>query len=107
VRIFLAVLLAMGMIGCSSGFTNQGRMTRYITPEVEATWIREGEPIKFEDELWYPQDKVDILKDDEVLRLGAQNGIEFFIDKIDVRPYNRLYTKFGKNTFRVFQKNDD
>lgn len=106
-RTVLTILLILGVTGCTNGFANRGRMTTYAAPESEVQWIRNGEPIEFESELWYPQDRVDILKDTEVLRLGKYKGVEFFVDKVDVRPYNRLYTKLGDNTFRVFLKRNN
>ncbi len=42
--------------------------------------------------------------DSEVLLLGEYRNVQFFIDKIDVRPYARLYTKFANNQFRFFKK---
>jgi hypothetical protein len=43
--------------------------------------------------------------DNEVYLMGEHKGVQFFIEKIDVRPYNQLYTKMARNKFRVFQKN--
>ena len=71
---------------------------------MEAEWIRNGEPIEFEDELWYPADSIEIFLDSEVSLIGEYQGVQFFIDKVDVRPFERLYTKFGRNKFRFFEK---
>lgn len=72
---------------------------------LEAAWIREGEPIIFEGTSWYPQDDIENLFENELYLLGEYQGVEYFVEKMDVRPYNRLYTKFGKNRFRLFEKN--
>ena len=42
--------------------------------------------------------------DSEVSVVGEYQSVQFFIDKVDVRPYERLYTKFGRNKFRLFEK---
>ncbi len=78
--------------------------TSFDYPIWEAEWIRSGEPIEFEGELWYPSDDTEILLDNEVFLLDEYKGVEFFIEKTDVRPYNNLFTKFGHNKFRIFTK---
>ena len=104
-------VLACGLVllggggGCSSNIQgNTGQMSVYNAPAQEAKWIRDGEPMEFEGELWYPEDAVDVLLDSEVLLLGECQGVQIFVDKVDVRPFRALYTKFGKNTFRIFNK---
>ena len=101
---FGIVLMAVFLTGCFSMQNNQGNMQKYDSPSLEAEWIRNGDPIEFEGDLWYPQDAIDILLDSEVARVGEHQQVEFFIEKTDVRPYNRLYTKFGRNKFRIYQK---
>ena len=97
------VLLAAS--GCANGVQgNVGNMAVYPVPTVEAQWIRDGEPIEFEGELWYPMDMVDILLDSEVVPVADYRQVQVFIERIDVRPYHRLYTKFGRNKFRIFTK---
>jgi len=91
--------------GCMSMEGNVGQMTVYATPAQEADWIRNGDPIEYEDELWYPRDRIELLLDSEVVLLGIYKEVQFFVEARDVRPYNRLYTKFGKNKFRIFGKN--
>ena len=101
-------LLGFGFVfmllsGCSANGHNN-LLSEYHTPQEEADWIIEGRPIEFEGELWFPQDNVDILLDSEVSLVGEYKGVQFFVEKIDVRPYDRLYTKFGRNKFRAFTK---
>lgn len=97
------ILLTAFNSGCfsSSGSDNGVTLYKAISPEPE--WIRNGEPIEFEGELWYPRDTVDILTDSEVILLGKYRDIPFYLQAVDVRPYERLYTKFGTNKFRVFE----
>ena len=90
--------------GCQTSTGNVGQVQSYVLAQAEADWIRNGEPIKFENELWYPQDGVESLLDLEVSSVGVYQGVQFFVDKTDVRPYNRLYTKFGRNLFRYYEK---
>jgi hypothetical protein len=92
------------MISCNGTFENVRSEGHYSFPKLEPQWIRDGNPIIFEEEAWYPQDDIDVFLDDEVYPLGEYQGVEFFIDKADVRPYDRLYTKFAENKFRVYEK---
>jgi len=49
-------------------------------------------------------DNIEILLDKEMIILEEYRGIQFFVDRTDVRPLNRLYTKFSENKFRTYQK---
>ena len=100
----MVIILILSLNGCRYGAGNEGSVQNYPTMVVEPVWIRNGEPLEFEGELWYPVDGVESLLDSEIYLLGEYRNIQFFIDKVDVRPYNRLYTKFGKNKFRYFKK---
>ncbi len=91
---------------CQTTKGNAGRIQNYPLLSTEAEWIRHGEPIEFEGNLWYPADGVESLTDSEVYILGEYRGVQYFADKVDVRPYERLYTKFDKNKFRYFKKKD-
>ena len=104
-RFVSAVILLAAVSGCAQHEGNTGQMATFIVPSTEAKWIRDGQPIEFEGENWHPQDEIDVLLDSEVEKMGEYNGVEFFIEKMDVRPFNRLYTKFARNKFRVFEKN--
>ena len=100
--------LSVSLFGCSAT-AEKNVLAEFRIPQKEADWIVEGKPIEYQGELWYPQDAVDILLDSEVKLVGEYKGVQFFVEKTDVRPYNRLYTKFGQNKFRIFEKriNDD
>lgn len=102
-NLFLILCIAV-ILGCQSVSTRQAQVQQYAFPETEAEWIRNGEPIEFEGELWFPADGMETLLDSEVYLAGEYKGAEIFIEKLDVRPLNRLYTKFGKNKFRFFEK---
>ncbi|MCB9772426.1 MAG: hypothetical protein H6754_07750 [Candidatus Omnitrophica bacterium] len=101
----LGIMFVVGTVslGCSSTSENEGSFTMYKFKTPESEWIRNGEPIEFEGELWYPRDSVDILTDSEVTPLGVYRDVPYYLQTIDVRPYDRLYTKFGKNKFRLFE----
>ncbi len=98
------VLSLLFLAGCATQTGNVGNVQSYMSPSVEAKWIRDGEPIEFEGELWYPADGIESLLDSEVYHIGEYKDVQIFIDKLDVRPYERLYTKYGKNQFRYFAK---
>lgn len=98
----------LGMVwvisGCQSSAGNIGQLQSYQIPASEAAWIQNGEPIEFENETWFPQDGTESLIDSEVQLVGEFRGVQFFTDKEDVRPFKRLYTKFGRNKYRYFEK---
>jgi len=94
-------------VSLSCAFTRENVQDRsYAIPQIEVEWIRNGEPIEFEAEKWYPLDAVESLTDDEIYLAGEYRDIEFFTEKMDVRPFGRVYTKFSRNKFRVFEKDD-
>ena len=101
----LSVCLSLVFLaaGCASP---GGKGSNWISTSVavEPEWIRNGEPIEFEGELWYPADSVENLLNSEVYQVGEYREIQVFVDYTDVKPYDRLYTKFSKNKFRFFQK---
>ena len=89
---------------CQRMGVNVGRMQSYAISPMESDWIRHGEPIKVENQLWYPADGVEGFLDSEMYLVGEHRGVQVFVDKVDVRPYDRLYTKFDRNKFRFFEK---
>lgn len=97
-------LMILVAVGCQSTGGNIGHVHSFPLTAMEAEWIRNGEPIEFEEELWYPADNVESFLDSEMNLVGEYQGVQFFIDKVDVRPYDRLYTKFSRNKFRFFEK---
>ena len=103
--IFL-VLCAMVILisGCLTSGGNVGELQSYPFPSREAEWILNGEPIEYETDLWYPKDGVENFLDSEVYLLGEYRGVQLFVEKQDVRPYDRIYTKFGRNQYRYFEK---
>ncbi|HBO97579.1 MAG TPA: hypothetical protein DE315_00600 [Candidatus Omnitrophica bacterium] len=106
-RVFGLLSLVFSLLflaGCVTRTGNVGNLQSFSAPALEAKWIRDGEPIEFEEALWYPADGIEGLMDSEVYHVGEYKGTQVFIDKLDVRPYERLYTKYGKNQFRYFEK---
>lgn len=91
------------LVGCAA---NQPIEQIYSYLEPEAEWIQKGEPIEFQGQWWYPADDVENLLDTEVYSAGEYKGVQIFIEKTDVFPYERVYTKFAKNKFRYFRKNE-
>ena len=106
-KYFIILGLSIFLLGCAQPPGNVGRIQSYSAPVVEAEWIRNGQPIDFDDELWFPVDDVETILDSEVYLIGNYQGVEIFIEKTDVRPYDRLYTKFDTNKFRIYERNDD
>ena len=103
---FTLLLSAVFAAGCVNGHTgdNNGQLQSYLYPVVEAGWIRNGEPIEYGGEKWFPVNDVEILMDSEVTPAGEYKGTQIFVDKIDTKPYDRLYTKFARNKFRYYER---
>lgn len=104
-RFVLFVLAVLIMAGCTRmNSSNDGLIQSYAAPMVESTWIRNGDPIEFEKHRWYPIDDIETLLDNEVFQVAEYKGVPIFVEKVDARPFDRLYTKFGKNKFRYFER---
>ena len=86
---------------------NDGHLQSYASPVIEAGWIRNGEPIEYGGSRWFPVDDTETLLDAEVYQVGEYKGVQIFVDKVDIKPYKRLYTKFAKNKFRYYERHRD
>lgn len=100
---FLFILLLLSIISFNCASFEKDNPGDAV---IESQWIRNGEPIIFEEEVWYPKDVIENLRDEEMLLIFIYNGENVYIEKKEARPYNRLYTKFGKYQYRLFEKND-
>ena len=102
---FMLTIFLGGCTTVNSG--NNGQVQSYPYPAIEAGWIRDGEPIEYDGSRWYPVNDYEVLKDPEVFQIGEYKGVQIFVEKIAVKPYERLYTKFDKNKFRYFERRDN
>lgn len=104
------VLILMCCLGCAhlGGDNNAGQIESYPAPAIEAAWIRNGEPIIYDGKQWFPVKDVEPLMDTEVYQIGEYKDVQIFVDKVDIKPYSRIYTKFARNKYRYFEqgKND-
>ena len=104
-RFILFSFVILTLSGCvTSSGGNLGQLQSYTYPTWESDWIINGEPIQFEGAMWYPQDGTENFLDSEVALLGEYRNVQFFADRQDVRPYERLYTKFNRNQYRYFEQ---
>ena len=103
-RLALSVILG-GCASVNSG--NDGQVQSYPSPAVEAGWIRNGEPIEFGGDKWYPVNDFEALVDSDVYKIGEYKGVQVFVEKIAAKPYERIYTKFEKNKFRYYERRED
>jgi hypothetical protein len=103
VLIFGFLIMCFILIGCVSSGVRVSEI--YPAPNLEPEWIRNAEPVEFENELWHPVDDLENLLDEEMLPIGVFRSVQFFVEKKDIKPYERLYTKFGKHKYRVFERN--
>lgn len=93
--------------GCQISLPNSGDNTLLVaTPLDEPTWVRNGEPIQFEGENWYPTREIERFMDNEVYQIGVYREVVFFLDRVDVKPFERLYTRFAKGRYRAFERRE-
>jgi len=101
----LALSVGFLLTGCAhQAADNEGQLQSYQAPVIEASWIRDGQPLEFAGSQWVAVNDVEVLMDSEVYQVGEFKGVQVFVDKVDTKPYHRLYTKFAKNKFRYFEK---
>ncbi|MBU2540347.1 MAG: hypothetical protein KJ593_00425 [Candidatus Omnitrophica bacterium] len=108
-RIFILIglmLLVIIFTGCASGSWARIRGDYAIK---EADWIREGSPIIYESKSLYPTEHVENHLDREMEYVGEFQQVPFYVELRQIKPYNRLYTKFNYHKYRLFllkEKND-
>ena len=102
-------LIVFGFLGgCASvNPGNDGQVQSYPAPVIEASWIRDGDPIDFDGSKWYPVNDYEVLSDAEVFQVAEYRGVQVFVEKIATKPYDRIYTKFDKNKFRYYERRDN
>ena len=86
-RYLILGIITLSLVSCApTQRGNDGKMPTYdYAVNMEVEWIRNGEPIEFEGELWYPRDDVETLLDSEVYLLGEHKGTQ----KVDVLTTDR------------------
>lgn len=99
----LAVLAVLSLAGCVLPQRGGGPSIMTSMQLREPVWVRNGEPVVFETKNWFPTDEVENLLDSEVYQAGTYREVPFFIEKSDVRPYQRIYMYFSKNRYRAFE----
>ena len=104
-KVALTCIVAGFLGGCSSmNSGNSGQVQSYPVPAIEAGWIRDGDPIEYDGYKWFPVNDYEVLQDPEVYQIGEYKGVQIFVEKVAVKPYERIYTKFDKNKFRYFER---
>jgi hypothetical protein len=93
----ICILTVLFLFGCAS--SKPISTLSYSEPN----WVREGEAIELEGKSWYPLDVIEHFQDDEMLRVGEFRNESVYVERRDVKPYDRLYMKIDVLTFRAFQ----
>lgn len=101
---FLGLLAFIALVAGCTASGNKGQVATSVNLLGEPAWIVEGHPVEFEGEQWFPQDGVDTFLDSEIRQVTTHKNIPVYVDKVDIRPYDRLYTKFDKYRYRYFEK---
>ena len=109
IRLGLLWFIIIGFLGGCTTVSpgNDGQVQSYTAPVIEPEWIRNGEPIEYDGNKWYPVNDFEILQDSEVFQIAEYKGVQIFVEKIATKPYERIYTKFDKNKFRYFERRDN
>ena len=94
----------VSITGCTLPQRGDGPSGMAVSQLTEPVWIRNGEAIIFEAEDWFPTDEVENLLDGEVYMAGTYRDVAFFVEKSDVRPFDRVYTYFSRNRYRAFEQ---
>jgi hypothetical protein len=101
-------MLVIFLGGCTSVPPgNNGQIQSYPAPVIEAGWIRSGDPIEYDGSKWYPVNDYETLQDSEIFQISEYKGVQIFVEKIAIKPYERIYTKFDKNKFRYYERRNN
>ncbi|MBF0388271.1 MAG: hypothetical protein HQL20_10565 [Candidatus Omnitrophica bacterium] len=97
------VLLLCAGAGCAGSSRALDNGVNSGAPLTEPDWIRNGEAIELENNIWFPTREVERFMDGEMFRIGNYRGVEVFIERTDIRPFARLYTRFDQGRYRAFE----
>ncbi len=95
----MLALLIFGFAGCAanqSGALNKDFTTR------EAGWVKEGKPIIFESRSWYPTEYIENHVDSEMDYVDQFQNVPFYVERRQIKPFDRIYTKFDYHKYRLF-----
>ena len=98
---FSLLFFILALFGCAAG--SSGRISSDYAIK-DADWIREGRPIIYEDKSWFPTEHIENHLDREMEYLGEFQQVPFYVERRQIKPYNRIYTKFGYHKYRLFLK---
>lgn len=93
------LFLAVALSGCIAGSAGRRNIDYAIK---EAGWIKEGKPIIHDDKSWYATEYIENHLDNEMEYVGEFQSVPFYVERRQIKPYNRIYTKFDYHKYRVF-----
>jgi hypothetical protein len=101
ISVFMLIAgLLLSVTGCGAS-RQQSALSLGGSLVGEPEWVRNGEPVRFEGEDWYPTDEVENLFDSEVYKAGEYRSVIIYLEKVDVRPFARIYLYFGPDRYRA------
>ncbi len=104
VKCILVVFLAVVLAGCIAGSGGRRNVDYAIK---EAGWIKDGKPIIHDNRSWYPTEYIENHLDGEMEYVGEFQSVPFYVERRQIKPYNRVYTKFDYHKYRVFLAKKD
>ncbi|MFH1202472.1 MAG: hypothetical protein V1674_06255 [Candidatus Omnitrophota bacterium] len=102
-RVGSIIFLGLVIFGCVSYAPGKFRGD---FPVKEDSWIREGEPLIFENKPWHPTEDIEILLDSEMDLMGVYKNVPFYVEKRQIKPFDRIYSKFGNHRYRMFKQKE-
>lgn len=92
-------LLILSFAGCAA--SQSGSFSREYKSK-EAGWIKEGKPIIFEARSWYPTEYIENHIDSEMDYVDQFQNVPFYVERRQIKPFDRIYTKFDYHKYRLF-----
>lgn len=99
--IFILLFFISSLLGCVAGSSSR-RYGDYAMKE--ADWIKEGRPLINKNNKWYPTEYIENHLDSEMEYVGEFQQVSFYVERRQIKPYNRIYTKFEYHKYRRFTK---
>ncbi|MEW6008659.1 MAG: hypothetical protein AB1629_03400 [Candidatus Omnitrophota bacterium] len=93
--LFLAIVLA----GCAGSYAARRNIDYAIK---EAEWIKDGKPLIYDNKSWYATEFIENHLDNEMEYVGEFQNAPFYVERRQIKPYNRIYTKFDYHKYRLF-----
>ncbi len=97
------ILVILVSAGCMRPPQSVNTLAEASLPLTEPVWVHNGEPIEMEGGVWFPTREVERFMDSEMFLIGKIRDTNVYVERTDVKPYARLYTRFDQGRYRAFE----